>query len=131
MKYVKRYGDIDWIDQPLPEEEIVIKQFSEWAEANRYLYQLMGGHIEVLEDYVEYIAARESEIFIGVYYIVTAANKHYFNIDSVLDRFKDYLSLKKQKNRFGGINNYLTLDRYTDFARELSLYYYKNGLNLS
>jgi hypothetical protein len=131
LKYVKRYGDIDWIDHPLPEEEIVIKQFSQWAEANRYLYQLMAGQVEVLEDYVEYIAARESEIFIGVYYIVTAANKHHFNIDSVLDRFKGHLSLKKQRNVFGGINNYLTLDRYTDFARELSLYYFKNGLNLS
>lgn len=131
LKYVDMYENIDWVDNPLAEEKGVMKQFSEWAEANRYLYQLMGGHVEVLEDYVEYIAARESEIFIGIYYIVTAANKHNFNIDIVLDRFKDYLSLKKQRNMFGGINNYLTLDRYTDFARELSLYYYKNGLNLS
>lgn len=131
LEYVERYGQIDWVDHPLPEEEVVIRQFSQWAEANRYLYQLMAGQVEVLEDYVEYIATRESEIFVGVYYIVIAANKHHFNIDSVLDRFKDYLSLKKQKNMFGGINNYLTLDRYTDFATELSLYYFKNGLNLS
>lgn len=131
LEYVDMYQNIDWVDHPLAEEEVVIRQFSEWAEANRYLYQLMGGHVEVLEDYVEYIAARESEIFVGVYYIVIAANKHHINIDSVIDRFKDYLSLKKQKNMFGGINNYLTLDRYTDFATELSLYYFKNGLNLS
>lgn len=131
LKYVDMYENIDWVDHPLAEEKVVMKQFSEWAEANRYLYQLMAGQVEVLDDYVEYIAVRETEIFLGVYYIVTAANKHHFNIDSVLERFKDYLSLKKQKNMFEGINNYLTLDRYTDFAKELSLYYFKNGVNLS
>lgn len=131
LKYVDMYENIDWVVHPLAEEEVVITQFSEWAEANRYLYQLMAGQVEVLEEYVEYIATRESEIFIGLYYIVTAANKYNFNIDRVLERFNDYLSLKKQRNIFEGINNYLTLDRYTDFARELSLYYFKNGLNLS
>ncbi|MBP1905870.1 transcriptional regulator with XRE-family HTH domain [Paenibacillus turicensis] len=125
LKYVDMYENIDWVVHPLAEEEVVITQFSEWAEANRYLYQLMAGRVEILNDYVEYIGAREYEIFVGLYYIITAANKYDFNIDSILERFKDYLSLKKQKNRFEGINNYLTLDRYTDFSRELALYYFK------
>lgn len=121
------YADAPWVIDPNKEELVVIEQFHEWAEANRYMYQLMAGQVEVLDGYVEYIAVRESEIFLGVYSIVTAANKHQLNIDNILDRFADYLEFKDQMNVIGKINDYVTIDRYTDFSRELAIYYLKNN----
>lgn len=127
LKYVNMYADAPWVIDPNKEELVVLEQFHEWAEANCYMYQLMAGQVEVLDDYVEYIALRESEIFLGVYSIVTAANKHLLNIDSILERFKDYLELKEQKNVITKINDHVTIDRYTDFTGELAIYYLKNN----
>lgn len=126
LEYVEMYADANWIDNPDKEDKIILKQFESWAIANRYMYQIMAGQIDILPQYVEYIAVRENDIFIGLYTVITAANHYKINIDDILERFSNYLHFKKQENAFGRISEQVTLSQYPDFTKQLAIYYFRN-----
>lgn len=126
LYYISLYSDPDWIKEPDPQERKIMAQFKEWAEANRYSYQLMAGQDEVMFDYVEYVATRENEIFLALCNIMIAANRYNLDIDHILDRFQDYLVFKDQKSHLGKISNQVTLDRFTRLQTELAIYNFKS-----
>lgn len=123
LDFVSRYADSSWVKQPDEEERIVMHQFQEWAEGNRYVYQLMAGRFEVLPDYVGYISNRENEVFPALCDIVTAANRYDMNIDFVLEKFKSHLSYQEQSNRIGKVSKQVTDDRYVRLMGGLASYY--------
>lgn len=123
LDYVKLYADTTWVKEPDEEEKIIIKQFQEWSEANYFMYGLAAGRIELLDDYVDYIAERKNEIFTGLYSIVSAANQYDLDIDAILECFAKYIQFEPQESQFGKISTHVTLDQYTDFTRELAVYY--------
>lgn len=127
LKYVDMYDNVNWVTNPDSEEKEVIEQFSDWAVANRLLYRLISGEVEVLPDYINFINEREDEKFLGIYYIVITANKHQLDIDDILVHFHSYLSFKTQKSSISKINDQLTLERYTNLLRELGIYYLNKG----
>nr|WP_280921123.1 helix-turn-helix transcriptional regulator [Paenibacillus turicensis] len=127
LNYIKMYTDVDWVSEPNIEEKVILQQFQEWANANRLLYQLMAGHVEVLSKYVEYINPRENEQFIGMYYIIIAANKYNLNIDDILSTFQLELSFKKQVNQISKIMEQVAIERYSNILRELGIYYLNKG----
>ncbi len=133
LEYVSLYDFPDWIVNPSDEERKILNQFHEWAIANRYLYRLLSGDREVLPEYIEYISTREDEIFTAICNIVLAANRHKMKIDHVLERFKDYLVYKSQRNIIAPVNEQVTLNNYTRLLAELGIYYlnakqYERGL---
>lgn len=123
LDFVSRYADHSWVKQPDEEERIVMHQFQEWAEGNRYVYQLMAGRFEVLPDYVGYISNKENEVFPALCDIVTAANRYDMNIDFVLEKFKSHLSYQEQSNRIGKVSKQVTDDRYVRLMGGLASYY--------
>ncbi|OOC62174.1 helix-turn-helix transcriptional regulator [Paenibacillus ihbetae] len=123
LHYVSQYDYPDWIINPSEQEQKILNQFHEWATANRYLYRLLSGDREVLPEYVEYISTREDEIFIALCNIVLAANRHKMQIDHVLERFKDYIVHKAQRNKITKVNEQMTLNNYTRLLAELGIYY--------
>jgi transcriptional regulator with XRE-family HTH domain len=125
LEYVKKYADASWVKDPDQEEKVVIEQFSEWSEANYFMYGLAAGHVELLPAYVDYIAVREKEIFTGLYNIVSAANRYDIGVDAILERFAYHIKLQIQESRIGKISTHVTLDHYTDFTRELAVYHLK------
>ncbi|GIP04004.1 hypothetical protein J28TS4_24110 [Paenibacillus lautus] len=125
LYYISLYSEPDWIQEPDAQERKIITQFKEWAEANRYSYQLMAGQAEVIIDYVEYVAKREDEIFLALCNIMIAANRYYIQIDHILERFQDYLVLQEQKSHLGKISKQVTLDRFTRLLAELAIYNFK------
>jgi transcriptional regulator with XRE-family HTH domain len=127
LEYVKKYTDVQWVSEPDSEEQAVLQQFQVWAHANNLLCQLMLGHIEVLPEYVKYISTRESEQFLGIGYIIMAANKYQLEIDHILDRFDLKFIYEKQITSNYKVNDQLTLERYTNFLRELGIYYLNKG----
>lgn len=134
LYYVELYEKPDWIQNPTEEELKVIEQFREWAEANRYLFGLMSGQIDVLNNYVDYVASREDEIFMAICQIMIAANRYQLRVDFILDRFKEYLQYRPQKNQIGTISEQVTKGRYTRLLAELGIYYlnskqYDRGLS--
>ncbi|MFD2878165.1 hypothetical protein ACFTAO_22625 [Paenibacillus rhizoplanae] len=61
----------------------------------------MSGELDVIDEYANYIALQENEIFIAVRYIVQAANVFKLNVDSILERFAPYIPYETSKTEFG------------------------------
>lgn len=123
LYYVSLYMNPDWVIEPSIDELRVINQFKDWGEANKYLYQLMVGQVEVLTDYVEYISTRENEIFTALCNIMIAANRYDLNVEQILERFEVYLILKDQSSNIGTISRQVNTERYTRLLSELGIYY--------
>ncbi|GAA0836922.1 hypothetical protein GCM10008915_26050 [Bifidobacterium pullorum subsp. gallinarum] len=121
--YVSLYEHPDWINKPNEEELLIIEQFREWAEANRYMYGLMSGQPNALSQYVDYVDSRENEIFLALCNIMIAANRYQLHIDHILDRYKEHLVYKTQQNQLGKVSDQVTLNRYTRLLAELGIYY--------
>ncbi|WP_246061572.1 transcriptional regulator [Paenibacillus oralis] len=127
LHYVSLYADCDWVQDPDDNEIIVIQKFQEWAEGNRYLYQLMTGKVEVLPEYLKYISTRKNEVFIALCEIVIAANKFGINIDSVLAHYESFLKHQEQQSRTGKISLHYTDDRFVGLLSGLGFYYLKKN----
>lgn len=92
LEYTDVYVEVvRGVENPTAEELKHVNQFMEWAEANRYLYHLMMGKVDVIEPYLDYLEANPDEILIAFVHIVQAANDHSFNIDFALERFEPYI----------------------------------------
>ncbi|WP_106406069.1 helix-turn-helix domain-containing protein [Paenibacillus solani] len=134
LYYVGLYEKPDFIKKPTEDECKIIEQFREWAEANRYLFGLMSGQLDVLKKYVDYVASREDEIFLAICSIMIAANRYQLHVDPILDRFKEHLHYRPQKNQISTISEQVTMSRYTRLLAELGIYYlnskqYDRGLS--
>ena len=132
--YVSLYDKPDWVINPSSEESHILGQFSEWAEANRYMFSLMSGQPGALHQYVDYVESRENEIFLALCNIMVAANRYQLHVDPILDRFKEHLHYRSQQNELGKISDQVTINRYTRLLAELGIYYlnakqYDHGLS--
>ncbi|WP_434748786.1 helix-turn-helix domain-containing protein [Paenibacillus amylolyticus] len=123
LEYVALYANNSWVKDPDEEERVVMNQFQEWAEANRYIYKLMAGQFEVLPDYLEYISSKENEIFPALCDIVKAALHYNQNIDHVLRDYQSYFIYQEQSNRIGKVSTQVTDDRYLRLLLDLGAYY--------
>lgn len=123
LYYVSLYTDCSWVKNPTEDEIAVIQQFQEWAEGNRYMYQLMSGKVEILPEYLEYISIRKNEVFPALCKIVTAANRFDINIDFVLEQYESYLTYQEQRSRIGKISEQYTDDRYVSLLAGLGVYF--------
>ncbi|WP_240768182.1 transcriptional regulator [Paenibacillus amylolyticus] len=126
LQYVSLYTDYSWINDPSEEETVVIRQFEEWAEGNRYLYELMSGKTEVIQSYMNYISERENEIFPALCAIVNAANRYDMNISSILEKYQSYFMYQDQSSRIGKISEQYTNDQYGTLLVGLGTYYLKH-----
>ncbi|MEK5166625.1 helix-turn-helix transcriptional regulator [Paenibacillus sp. FSL R5-0527] len=127
LHYVSLYTDCSWVKKPNEEEKAVIHQFQEWAEGNRYTYQLLSGKVEVLPEYLNYISTRENEVFIALCEIVIAANKFNINIDSILEQYESFLKHQEQQCRLGKMSLHYTDDRFVGLLSGLGYYYLKKN----
>jgi hypothetical protein len=123
LEIVPLYMDGSWIRENNEEARRAIAQYQEWGTANTYLYRLMDGQLDVLDEYVEYIASRENEIFTGLFKIVQSANRYHWNVDHILQRFAAYIPYRKYRSIFGERNKLIQNDNHTQFRSELATYY--------
>ena len=124
LDFVSRYQNHDWIKERDITAENTKRQFREWAEGNRYLYQILSGDTEVLDQYSDYLAARENEILRGLFKLIKAANHFKMNIDHVLYRFeKNILCSMSEHNKIGSYTNQIIDDRLVFFLMDLADYY--------
>lgn len=123
LEIVPLYTDGSWIREHNEEARRIIAQYQEWGTANTYLYRLMDGQIEVLEEYVEYISTRENEIFTALFKIVQTANRYTWDVDHILKRFAAYIPYRKYYSVFGERNKLVLKDNHAQFRSELATYY--------
>ncbi|WP_246553129.1 helix-turn-helix domain-containing protein [Paenibacillus tritici] len=126
LELVPLYSDVNWIHEESEEAKRTVAQFQEWGKANTYLYRLLDGQLEVIDDYVNYISTQQGEIFTALFYIVKSANLYNWNIDSILERFSDYMPYRIHLNEFGVYNQQIKADQHARFLVELGVYYLRN-----
>lgn len=132
LEIIPLYMDGSWIREDTEEARRIIAQYQEWGTANTYLYRLMDGQIEVLDEYVEYISTRENEIFTALFKIIESANRYNWDVDHILHRFANYIPYRNYSSVFGERNILMLKDSHAQFRRELANYYlarrrYKGG----
>ncbi|WP_151735604.1 helix-turn-helix domain-containing protein [Paenibacillus tengchongensis] len=126
MYFASLYADMSWVKTPYSDDEIVVmEQFKEWSVANMYLYRLMAGDQEVIPEYIGYVETRKNEISHALYRIIQAANRYYFNVDDILEKFSRHLSYGEQVSRLGKYKGQqVTQERRIRFFKELAVYHF-------
>ncbi|WP_337035162.1 XRE family transcriptional regulator [Paenibacillus illinoisensis] len=124
LHYVSKYEHHDWIVESDYAAEQTKRQFSDWATANRYLYKILAGEVELINEYIAYIESNEGEVFHALFKIVRVALEHEVNIDTILNRFvgriNDQVSSMKG---FGSYSKQVVNVRLSFFLLDLSKYY--------
>lgn len=127
LKFVALYMDGSWIKEDDEDAKRTVAQYQEWGTANTMLYRLMLGQIEVLPEYVEYIAPQKDEIFVALYHIMISANLYDWNVDHILKQFSDYIPYRINLTKFGKYNRQVMSDQYARFLVELAAYHLHNN----
>ena len=125
LYYASLYADMSWVQEDTEEAKRIISQFKGWSTANRYLYLLMKGNLDVLQEYIAHVEQlEEKELLPALYKILQAANHYYWDVDDIILRFERNIEFfKRQHGGIGTYNPQVTNDRYARFIIELSLYY--------
>lgn len=124
LYYVSCYENHEWVIENDLEAELTKSQFREWATANRYLFEIMTGRIEILDEYVDYLSTKENEILRGLFKLIKAALSYNINMDHVLERFKTAISsFMITHEKVGSYTNQIIDDQFVNFLADVADYY--------
>ncbi|MGM1023214.1 MAG: transcriptional regulator [Bacillota bacterium] len=128
LEYTHAYADLSWVKETDEETQRWLGIFQEWAQANLYANRLLNGEVEVLPDYVSYIASKKDELLFALLNILIAANRYNITVDDILVRFSiDIEELMQQKP----VETYITQtisDHLVKFLHELATYYMRKSM---
>ncbi|GIP51355.1 helix-turn-helix transcriptional regulator [Paenibacillus sp. Marseille-P2973] len=126
LKYTYEYADLSWVRESDKDTEHWKLLFAEWAQANIFANRIMSGDSSVLPDYVDYIETKPDEIITALLNMLFAANRHHFDLNSVLLKFDSEIkAFAPQKNQL--YRTEIMFDYYDSFLYELTLYYLRTG----
>jgi transcriptional regulator with XRE-family HTH domain len=126
--YVSCYEDQAWIKESDKVSEDIKKKFIRWAKGNRYLYQVMNGDFQVIDEYIEYISSLENEILRALFRIIHAAIVHHWNIDKYLEQYESVIREHYEQGCVvGSYNQQIINDRFAIFLAEIGEYYINQG----
>ncbi|MBW4085773.1 helix-turn-helix transcriptional regulator [Paenibacillus sp. S150] len=133
LTHINNYADLSWVKEQGEDVEYWKSLFIEWAEANTCLTRLLGGDLNVIEQYAAYIDRQKEERVTGLLYILKAANKYDLNVDEILQRFKQDIEETINVWAEGRYSRKLAMDRQANLLLELAQYLlnqqdYDNGL---
>ncbi|UFJ41484.1 helix-turn-helix transcriptional regulator [Brevibacillus humidisoli] len=120
-QYIAGYADLGWFELLDEVGRKEVNKFRLWATANSYYIDVCMGNIEVLPDYVRFLADHPNELLTGMAVIVESAVKHGFSIDSILDRFAENIS------HFHERQSPIDCERYYHFRYWLTKYQIQKG----
>ncbi|WP_106768020.1 transcriptional regulator [Paenibacillus faecalis] len=129
LEFVALSSELSWVKENTKEAAELKEKFKILAIMNTYLYRLLMGQTEVLSDYVIMIESREEEVLTALVKIVKASNMFKFNIDHILEKFKNMTSLEgiKETNQQTPYTHQVIEDRMVRLLNELSIYYLRQG----
>lgn len=126
LKYVSLYAEADWIREKDQSAAWYKNQFSGWATANGYLYRVMSGDAEAIDEYADLVAEHPEEIFIALSQMVQAANQFGYDIDRILERFSDYIPFQEIEGEHGQYNVSVISEKSAKFFADLGIYQSKH-----
>ncbi|MGY3386852.1 transcriptional regulator with XRE-family HTH domain [Paenibacillus polymyxa] len=127
LEYTYAYADLSWVKETDEDTQRWIGKFQEWAQANLYANRLLNGEIEVLPEYVSYIASKKDEILFALHNILITANRYNITVDDIIERFSfEIEELMQQKAGTTYIVQTVS-DHLVKFLHELSVYYLRHA----
>lgn len=126
--HLEKYEDHSWIVETDAAAEQTKKQFLVWATANRMLYRIMTGDIQLIENYVDSLASNDNEILLGLFKVVKAALKYSCNIDHILERYNEMIQNQViSQKKIGTYTSQVINDRFVIFLADLAEYYIRSS----
>nr|WP_258398968.1 hypothetical protein [Brevibacillus laterosporus] len=119
-EYAAGYADLGWFENLDDVGKKEVQKFQLWAHANRYTFDLLLGHTDILPDYITFLDEHPKEIFAGLVTIVESANKHEFSIDNILEKFSEEIRC------FDQYHDSISVDRHLRFRYHLAIYHFQN-----
>lgn len=123
LYYVSCYENHSWIVESDAVSERIKKKFTNWAKGNRYLYQLMSGNFQVIDEYMAYISSVDNAILKALFKIVHAANIYRWNIDKYLEKYEKNITDYYNECAEGRFNIHILDDRFSIFLADIGIYY--------
>ncbi len=132
LQYTYAYADLDWVKEDDDDTKHWVNLFSQWAEGNAYVYKLLSGEINLLNEYVEYIAvtsaANENEKLSKLLNVIIAANQFSIDVDDILKRFETIIATFSQQPSSDDMYTQQVIPDYIAwFGYELGYYYLHRG----
>lgn len=115
---IEKYSDLSWLDDGSKEAKSEVQFFKLFAKANMLAVNVLEGHQEYLEPYIEFLRrSKIDELIPGLLNIIEAGMRHNFNVHEKIDLFTS--DIDKAVDYYVEIRSlYLT-----KFFYKLSLYY--------
>ncbi|AIW42564.1 MULTISPECIES: hypothetical protein [Paenibacillus] len=119
-KIVAEYADLSWFEGLNTVGKREVEKFKVWSMGNSYTLDLLLGDTSVLPQYVNLLENNNDEILPGLVNILESANRNFFSVDSILDRFIQYIDI------FRNTQDVIFMDDYYNFNFQLAIYYRRN-----
>ncbi|WP_141697523.1 MULTISPECIES: transcriptional regulator [Paenibacillus] len=127
LQYTYAYADLSWVKENDKEAQHWIQLFRKWAQANIYTNKLLSGDTTVIPDYLKLSQSSKDELPITLCNIVEAANRYYFNVDDILQRFELEITEFLQQRPDTIYISQKNSDLLVLFLHELAKYYLVNS----
>jgi hypothetical protein len=110
------------LPHPTEEDLLFIDKFNKWGDLNTYLFKLLMGQSEVLQDYIECAEDDDEELVVALFNMIQAANRFKVDVNFVLEKYKDKLEhLDLGSNREYSAQSWGTI--LVKFFYELAVYH--------
>ncbi|MEE4580598.1 helix-turn-helix domain-containing protein [Paenibacillus polymyxa] len=126
LEHIHRYADLSWVKENDPDSLYWKQQYQQWAKINFYVNRLMSGDINVLPDYVEYMAG-EKEIFAELLNIIEAANRYNIDVDHILQRFESQIAAYREPSSSDTYTQQFLPQQYVRFWYKTAKYSLNKG----
>lgn len=119
--FTKGYADLSWFEILDAHGREEIKKFQLWAQANSFTLDMLTGNLEILPQYLDFLAEHPNEVLPGLITILQSANQFEFTIDGVFERFSE--SMKS----FNDYRDPIKIILHLHFLYQLAVYLFRNG----
>ncbi|MEK4345395.1 DNA-binding protein [Paenibacillus sp. FSL P4-0184] len=119
-KYTAGYADLSWFEMLDEAGHQAVDKFRLFAIGNNFTLELLEGNVNVVPDYVAFLADHPGEILPGLIIIMESANLHKFSVDNVLTRFS------REMVRFEQFEDPINIDRLYRLYYQIAIYQIRN-----
>ncbi|MDQ0495115.1 DNA-binding protein [Paenibacillus brasilensis] len=116
---IEKYAELGWFNGLDPYGEAEVEYYRHAARANLYALDILSGHSEALEDYVQFLRDNPEELLPGLLSIVEGAYRYDYPLEDILQSFAE------QIDDFKYFEEPVNVSYYFRFCYQLALYYIK------
>ncbi|WP_342420014.1 DNA-binding protein [Paenibacillus sp. FSL H8-0168] len=116
---IEKYSELGWFNGLDQYGEAEVEYYRYAARANLYALDILSGHAEVLQEYMQFLRNNPEELLPGLLSIVEGASRYDYPLEAVLESFAE------QIEGFKYFEEPVNVSYYFRFCYQLALYYIK------